>query len=504
MTTTYDSILDTIGRTPCVRLNHLAPEGVDVYVKLEAFNPMGSVKDRFALSVIERAERSGDLKPGQTVIEATSGNTGISLAMVCAQKGYPLVIVMAENFSIERRRMLRFLGAKVVLTPAAERGTGMLAKARELAATHGWFLARQFENDANADIHSETTAREILADFDGRRLDYWVSGYGSGGTLKGVARVLSAERPETTIVACEPDNSALLSSGVPQPVDEAGIRTSHPVARPHPMQGWGPDFIPVFADDARSAELIDRILPVNGADAMSVAREAARREGIFCGISGGATLAAALEVARSAPAGSTVLCMMPDTGERYLSTPLFDGIDSDMNDEERAIAASTPLARFDSPAPSKPAAPLPRPAVVPPAAIEASEMDAELASIVGDTQQPVVLFALEWCEFCWSVRKLFAAAGIEFRSVDLDSVAWQRDGRGARLRTALNSHTGVTTIPQIFIGGDFVGGCTDVIEAWGDGRLAKALAAAGVDADTSAVSDPEGFLPGWLHARGAA
>ncbi|HVS24970.1 MAG TPA: pyridoxal-phosphate dependent enzyme, partial [Gammaproteobacteria bacterium] len=280
----YDDVLETIGRTPVVRVRRLAPAGVNLYVKLEARNPMGSVKDRLALGVIEDAERTGKLRPGQTVIEATSGNTGIGLAMVCARKGYPLVVTMAENFSVERRKLMRFLGAKVVLTPAAEKGSGMLAKAVELAEKHGWFLCRQFENEANPNIHSATTAEEILADFADTRLDYWVTGYGTGGTLKGVARVLKARSPSTKIVVCEPDNTQMLGSAIPQPRAADGTPAgSHPLFRPHLMQGWSPDFIPKLTEDAVAAGLIDRVLPVNGGEAMRLARELARKEGIFVG-----------------------------------------------------------------------------------------------------------------------------------------------------------------------------------------------------------------------------
>src|SRR5690349_1528133 len=243
----YDSILETVGRTPIVKLSRLSPRHVSIYAKIESFNPMGSVKDRLALAVIERAEQTGALKPGQTVIEATSGNTGIGLAMVCARKGYPLVIVMAENFSVERRRLMRFLGAKVVLTPAWQKGSGMLAKAEELAKKHGWFLTRQFETDANADIHSATTAQEILADFEGEQLDYWVSTFGTGGTLKGVSRVLKAARPDTRIIVAEPDNSQILGSGIAQPAPVGPLVTSHPYFRPHPVQGTSPDFISKLA-----------------------------------------------------------------------------------------------------------------------------------------------------------------------------------------------------------------------------------------------------------------
>ncbi len=247
----FQSILGTVGNTPVVRINRLAPAGVNLFVKIEAFNPLGSVKDRLALGVIEAAEQAGQLKPGQTVIEATSGNTGIGLAMVCAQKGYPLVVTMAEQFSVERRRLMRFLGAKVVLTPAAGRAVAMVIKAVELAETHGWFLTRQFENEANADIHSRTTAREIIADFKGERLDYWVTGYGTGGTLKGVSRVLAKEMPDTKIIVCEPEDAPLLGSGIEQARKPDGSAASpHPAFKPHPMQGWTPDFIPKLTADA--------------------------------------------------------------------------------------------------------------------------------------------------------------------------------------------------------------------------------------------------------------
>lgn len=336
----YNNILETIGNTPVVKLNRLAPEGVNVYVKVEAFNPMGSVKDRLALGVIEHAEKTGALKPGQTVIEATSGNTGIGLAMVCAQKGYPLVLTMAENFSVERRRMMRFLGAKVILTPAPLKGTGMLAKAVELAKKNDWFLCRQFENEANADIHSKTTAVEILNDFEDEKLDYWVSGFGTGGTFKGVSRVLKEKSPETKVVICEPANAALLTSGVSQPVGDNGEPTSHPSFSPHVMQGWSPDFISKLASDAVGQKMADDILTIEDQDALRCSKALAQQEGIFVGISAGATLAGALKLAESAAPGTNILCMLPDTGERYLSTPLFADIDTDMNAEELAIAQS--------------------------------------------------------------------------------------------------------------------------------------------------------------------
>ncbi len=300
----YDSILGTIGRTPIVRINRLAPEHVTMYVKCEFFNPMASVKDRLAIAIIEDAEKRGTLKPGQTVVEATSGNTGIALAMVCAAKGYPFVAVMVETFSIERRKIMRALGAKVILTPAAERGTGMVKKAAELAEKHGWFLARQFDNPANPAYHRSTTGPEILSDFAGRRLDFFVSGWGTGGTLTGAGEVIKLARPDTQIIATEPEGAALLSGKA---------------FTPHKIQGWTPDFIP----SVLNRNIADRIVPVTDTEAMETARALAAREGIFCGISCGGTFAAALKVAKEAPKGSVILAMLPDTGERYLSTALF-------------------------------------------------------------------------------------------------------------------------------------------------------------------------------------
>jgi len=343
----FQNILGTVGNTPVVKINRLAPPDQNLYVKIEAFNPLGSVKDRLALGVIEAAEKSGELRPGQTVVEATSGNTGIGLAMVCAQKGYPLVITIAETFSVERRKLMRFLGAKVVLTPAAQRGMGMVTKAVELAKTHGWFLTRQFENEANPDMHSRTTAQEIVADFAGERLDYWVTGYGTGGTLKGVSRVLAKERPDTKIIVCEPQEAPLLGSGTAQARNPDGSPASaHPAFKPHPMQGWTPDFIPKLTGDAVDMKVIDRIIPIPNADALRYSRELAQKEGIFVGITAGGTFAGALRVCAEAPKGSTVLCMLPDTGERYLSTPLFADVPADMDEEETAISKSTPSAQM--------------------------------------------------------------------------------------------------------------------------------------------------------------
>jgi cysteine synthase len=345
----HQTILETVGNTPVVRINRLAPDGIDLFVKVEAFNPLGSVKDRLALGVIEAAEESGELKPGQTVIEMTSGNTGIGVAMVCAAKGYPCVLVMPEQFSVERRRLMRFLGAKVVLTPAAERAVGAVKKGIELAEKHGWFLTRQFENEANADFHSKTTAQEILRDFEGERLDYWVTGYGTGGTLKGVARVLRKERPETKVVVGEPQDAQLIASGVEQERKPDGSpAAAHPAFNPHPMQGWTPDFIPKLAGDAVAMELIDRVVAVSNPEAMKGSKDLAVHEGIFVGITSGATFAAALQVAREAEKGARILAMLPDTGERYLSTPLFADVPQDMNEEETAISRSTPSAQFPS------------------------------------------------------------------------------------------------------------------------------------------------------------
>jgi cysteine synthase A len=310
----YDSILGTIGRTPVVHINRLAPQHVTMYVKCEFFNPLGSVKDRLAIGIIDDAERRGTLKPGQTVVEATSGNTGIALAMVCAAKGYPFVATMVETFSIERRKVMRMLGAKVILTPAADGSGGMVKKAEELAKKHGWFLARQFENPANPAYHRNTTGAEILQDFVDRRLDYFVTGWGTGGTLTGAGEMIRLARPDTQIIATEPAGAALLS-GKP--------------FTPHKIQGWTPNFVP----EVLNRKVPHRILPVTDAEALEAARNLARREGIFCGISSGGTFAAALKVAAEAPQGAVILAMLPDTGERYLSTVLFEGI-ADGSDPE--------------------------------------------------------------------------------------------------------------------------------------------------------------------------
>jgi cysteine synthase A len=310
----YNSILDTIGNTPVVRLNNIAPDHVDMYVKVESFNPMASVKDRLAFAVIDDAEKRGVLKPGQTVVEATSGNTGIALAMVCAAKGYPFVATMVETFSVERRKIMRALGAKVILTPAAEKGTGMVKKAEQLAEEHGWFLARQFENPANPAYHRNTTGPEILRDFAGKRLDYWVSGWGTGGTLTGAGEMIKQARPDTKIIATEPAAASMLAGQ-----DWA----------PHKIQGWTPDFVP----DVLNREVYDELHPVTDEEAKHWALQLASKEGIFVGLSCGGTLAAAMKVAEQAETGSTILAMLPDTGERYLSTYLFEGMNEGSDDE---------------------------------------------------------------------------------------------------------------------------------------------------------------------------
>ena len=313
----YDNILATIGRTPVVRLNRIGPKHVTLYAKVEYFNPGGSVKDRLAIAIIEDAERRGALKPGQTVVEATSGNTGVALAMVCASKGYPFVAIMADSFSIERRKLMRAFGARVILTPAAERGSGMVRKAKELADKHGWFLARQFENEANPAYHRQTTGPEILLDFAGRRLDYFVSGWGTGGTITGAGQVLKRARPDIKIVITEPANARLVAGGE---------------FKPHKIQGWTPDFVPAVLDRT----VFDENVPVSDEEAIATAKALALKEALFVGISSGATAAAALKVAEKAPQGSVILAVLPDTGERYLTTALFEGVNEGTDPEPTA------------------------------------------------------------------------------------------------------------------------------------------------------------------------
>lgn len=483
----YENILGTIGDTPIVRLSRMSPREVDVFVKVEAANPMGSVKDRLALGIIEAAERRGELRPGQTVIEATSGNTGLGLAMVCAAKGYPLVVVMAENFSLERRKMLRFLGARVVLTPPWAKGTGMLAIAEKLAKDNGWYLCRQFENEAGADIHSRTTAAEILRDFGENELAAWVSGFGTGGTLKGVARVLRQRSPSTKIIVAEPDNSALIGSGIPQ---GSG---SHPAFHPHPMQGWSPDFISKLARDSVASKLIDDTITVGGAEAIETAIEIARTEGIFCGITGGATLAAALKFARSAEPGSRILAMLPDTGERYLSTPLFADVGVEMDDDEAELlqSAITAIAQSGAPAP-----------------IEAQQQRASdenarrfVRETISSNPGKIVMFALSWCEFCWSVRKLFARLEIPFVSVDLDDPDFRAAHDVPKIRSALQEITGAATIPQIFIGGEWIGGSMEVLESAESGQLQRLLQQRSIPFNHVGKVSRYDLLPNWVRKQ---
>ena len=342
----YEDLTGMVGNTPVVKISDkLAPEGVEVYAKCEYFNPLSSVKDRLAVAIIEEAEASGALKPGMTVVEATSGNTGIAVAMVCAQRGYDCVICMAEPFSVERRRLMRMLGAKVIVTPKAGKGTGMVRKAEELCAKHGWFLCHQFENEANWKFHEATTGPEIVNDFAaaGKTLTHWVTGYGTGGTFHGAGKALKDALPDVKIVLAEPEAAGLLASGTPTPRNADGSPAeSHPAFAAHPIQGWTPDFIPKVLDDAPMDALMDELFPIPGDAAVSTAKALAAKEGLLTGISGGGTMYAALETAKNAPKGSVILAMLPDTGERYLSTPLFADIPADMNDDELSIAKSTP------------------------------------------------------------------------------------------------------------------------------------------------------------------
>lgn len=340
----YNDITETVGNTPCVKINDkLAPPGRTIYAKCEYFNPASSVKDRLAVGIIEDAEQKGLIKPGDTLIEATSGNTGIALAMLCAQRGYKLVITMAEPFSIERRKMMRFLGARVIITPKADKGTGMVKKAKELAEKHGWFLCRQFETEANAKIHAATTGPEILNDFKDARLDYFVLGYGTGGTFSGAGGVIKTERPGVKIVLAEPEIAGLLASGIQQERnDDGSAASSHPAFKPHPIQGWTPDFIPKILEDGIKATPYDEFIKIPGDKAIETSQLLAKTQGILTGISGGGSMWAAIETAKKAPEGSVIVVILADTGERYLSTPLFETIQADMNAEELDISVSTP------------------------------------------------------------------------------------------------------------------------------------------------------------------
>jgi len=478
----HESILSTVGKTPVVRLQRMAPEGIEVFVKCEAFNPMSSVKDRLALGCIEWAEKHGELKPGQTVVEASSGNTGIALAMVCAVKGYPFVCVMAESFSIERRKLMRFLGAKVVLTNPAHKGTGMTIKARELAKEHGWFNPKQFETKANSWIHQQTTGPEIVEQFSDKPLDYFFTGYGTGGTLNGVAKVLRKESPHTKIVVCEPDNAPLLYSGLKTEYKEDGsFKEPHPIWRPHLLQGWTPDWIPKIVDEAVEERLFDDIAFTRSEAALATSRDLAQKEGIFTGVSGGGTLATALEYAKAndVPKGSRILAMLPDTGERYLSTPLFEDVPADMNEEEKAIAQSTPGA-------APPAVPLP-------------EVTEEATSFVEGvkSKHKIVIFSLQNCEFCWTIFGLFDALGLPYHRVDIDSFEFAKDNMGNKYRAALAEQTECNTFPQFFIDGKFYGGAADACIMWKKGELQPILKEAGL-VTKDYEGDPFEFLPKWM------
>ena len=381
---------------------------------------------------------------------------------------------------------------RLVLLPVA---------AVELAKAHDWFLVRQFENEANADAHTRTTAEEILATFKDGQLDYFVTGFGTGGTLKGTSRVLKAKSPNTQIIVCEPDNAQLLGSGIPQAREDDGSPVeSHPNFRPHLVQGWSPDFIPKLTEDALAAGTVDRIVPIAGDKALNFTKELAQKEGIFCGVSGGATFTAAMDIANSAPAGSHILCMLPDTGERYLSTPLFDDIAVEMSEDELEISRSTPNYRFDAATTGKQA---PKPSEQDETAPALDEQALEFVKqVTSDAAQPIAFFALEWCEFCWSVRKLFAKLDIPYQALDLDSVKFQEDDLGGKIRAVLLDQLGSPTIPQIYIGGKHIGGATDLFSAYSSGELNRMLA----EHDISMKEMPEDFepaslLPGWLHKR---
>lgn len=478
----HESVLTTVGKTPVIKLQRLAPEGVNVYVKHEAFNPMGSLKDRLALGVLEWAEHHGQLKPGMTIVEASSGNTGIGLAMVCAVKGYPFVCVMSEAFSVERRKLMRFLGAKVVLTNAAYKGTGMVIKARELAEKYGWFQPLQFENEANAWMHTQTTGPEILEAFAGKQLDYFFTGYGTGGTLKGVAQVLKERSPATKVCVCEPATSPLLYSEEPTKHNADGTFVPHQNWRPHLFQGWTPDFIPKLVGATVEAKWIDKICHVTGRKALALSRELAQKEGLFTGVSGAGSLACALEVAVTVPKGTNILALLADTGERYLSTPLFEDVPADMNEEEKALANATEN----------------RPP--PPAVFAAADADAEEFVKQTNTQNKIVMWSLQDCEFCWTLSKFLNAIGVSYKVVEIDSFEYARGNRGNKFRAYLSGWTGANTFPQLIINGKFIGGAVDACMMWKKDELQPLLRETGQwDEEKCTFSDdPFVFLPKWM------
>ena len=489
----YNNISETIGRTPIVKLQNMSrKDGVDVYVKLESENPGGSVKDRLAYGVIEWAEKHGHLHPGQTVIEASSGNTGIGLAIVCATKGYPLVCVMSEAFSIERRKLMRFFGAKVILTNPAHKATGMLIKCKELADKHGFYWPNQFEHEANAWIHEQTTGPEITDAFNGigKPIDHVVMAYGTGGTALGVASYLHKESPNTKIHICEPDNAPMLYSQIPTDYPEDGIPSTsfavpHPVWRPHLLQGWAADFIPKLVSKVVENKLFDSVHHVGGNDAMKICKELATKEGIFSGTSGGGIVSAALKLAETCPEGTSVLAIVPDTAERYLSTPLFADIPADMTEDEKELAASTP-----SLAPPPPGLP----AVLPEAT---TWVKTQFES------NKVVVFSLEYCEFCWTLTQFLDALGVEYKVFAIDSFDYAKDNMGNKYRSALQDLTGCITFPQFFVGGKFIGGAVDACMMWKKDELKPIFEAAGVQGGASKdfngySGDPFEFLPKWM------
>lgn len=482
----HDSIVSTIGATPLVKLNRLAPPGVNVYVKAEAFNPMGSVKDRLALGMIEYAEQHGLLKPGQTVVEATSGNTGLGLAMVCAAKGYPFVCVMSEAFSIERRKMMRFLGAKVILTNPAHKFGGMLQTLNALMEKNDWYWPNQFENEANAWIHRQTTGPEIVQAMADEKLDWFVCAYGTGGTIKGVGQVLREKLPQTKILICEPANAPLLLSGVKTEYTTDGSITkeSHPVFRPHLMQGWTPDFVPAMVEHATQNGLYDELEHVSGVQATETAQELARTEGIFTGTSGGGILHVALRKAKTLPKGSSMVVLLPDTGERYLSTPLFDNVPADMTTEEQELVAGLPeTVAFPQPLPSP---------------------TDEGRQLVKDfiASDKVTVVSMESCEFCWTAFKLFDAIGVRYSKLDFDALEYAPGNKGNVIRASLQDITDVKTFPQVFVDGKFIGGAADACIKWKKGELQPVLEAAGAKPEGSEWNaysgDPFEFLPKWM------
>jgi len=484
----YDSILDTIGQTPIVKLQRMNPEGVNIYLKLESENPGGSVKDRLALGVIEWAEKHDHIKPGQTVVEASSGNTGIGLAMVCASKGYPFVCVMSEAFSIERRKLMRFLGAKVILTNPAHKGTGMVIKAKELADKHGYFWANQFENEANAWIHEQTTGPEIVDAMETiGGLDHFVCAYGTGGTLKGIGKVLRERLPDTKIHVCEPDNAPMLHSGIKTEYPKDGdpstsFNEAHPVWRPHLLQGWAADFIPALLDKAVKLNYIDSLMHVGGDAAIATSKELALKEGIFSGTSGGGIVNCALQLAKKSKPGTSILAIVPDTGERYLSTPLFDDIPADMTPEEKELADSTP---------STPPPPPGLPGVFP----EATEFVKDRIK-----KHKVIIWSLEYCEFCWTLFKLLDVLQVPYETVNIDSFEYAKDNMGNKYRSALSDITDCRTFPQFFVDGEYIGGAADACIKWKKGELQPILEKAGLNNNDFGgyEGDPFEFLPKWM------